>query len=185
LQDLEETKADLGITSYGLSVTTLEEVFLAVSAAASEEAKAKKHEAAKLQPKDEHLQGSNSAVAGNADEDFLDPKAEMELPQDEQPSARKPYTLLKVELLLLAEYLWICLPLTVLACPALFCCRSYYVQLGTTASDGTRGPIALAIYLVLHPRCHDTEYTLLCNRSVHSLNITMQAYGELFKHIAA
>ena len=105
LQDLEETKADLGITSYGLSVTTLEEVFLAVSAAASEEAKAKKREAAKLQPQDEHLQGSNSAAAGSADKDFLDPKAEMELPQDEQPSARKPYTPLKVEFLLLAEYL--------------------------------------------------------------------------------
>ena len=41
LQELEESKADLGVDSYGLSVTTLEEVFLAVSAAATAESKSR------------------------------------------------------------------------------------------------------------------------------------------------
>lgn len=40
LQDLEDSKAEIGVDSYGLEVTTLEEVFLAVSAAASADAKA-------------------------------------------------------------------------------------------------------------------------------------------------
>ncbi|BDA45751.1 probable ATP-binding cassette sub-family A member 3 [Coccomyxa sp. Obi] len=40
LQDLEDSRAELGVDSYGLEVTTLEEVFLAVSAAASADAKA-------------------------------------------------------------------------------------------------------------------------------------------------
>ncbi len=35
LEDLEASKGELGIDSYGLTVTTLEEVFLAVSAAAA------------------------------------------------------------------------------------------------------------------------------------------------------
>lgn len=35
LEDLEASRGDLGIDSYGLTVTTLEEVFLAVSAAAA------------------------------------------------------------------------------------------------------------------------------------------------------
>lgn len=95
LQDLEDSKADLGITSYGLSVTTLEEVFLAVSAAASEEAKAKKQEAAKLEPSDKPLQGSGSALEDKADMDFPDPKADVQMPPEEQPT-EKPYTLIKV-----------------------------------------------------------------------------------------
>lgn len=40
LRELEDSKADLGVDSYGLEVTTLEEVFLAVSAAAAAENKA-------------------------------------------------------------------------------------------------------------------------------------------------
>lgn len=96
LQDLEDSKADLGITSYGLSVTTLEEVFLAVSAAASEEAKARKQEADKLQPSDKHLEDSSSATEHKADEESLDPKADAQLPAEEQPAAEKPYTLIKV-----------------------------------------------------------------------------------------
>ena len=96
LQDLEDSKADLGITSYGLSVTTLEEVFLAVSAAASEEAKARKQEADKLQPPDKHLEDSSSATEHKADEESLDPKADTQLPAEEQPAAEKPYTLIKV-----------------------------------------------------------------------------------------
>ena len=37
LRELEENKAALGLSGFGLSVTTLEEVFLAVSAAAAAE----------------------------------------------------------------------------------------------------------------------------------------------------
>ena len=96
LQDLEDSKADLGITSYGLSVTTLEEVFLAVSAAASEEAKAKKQEADKLQHSDKPLEDSSSAAEIEIDEEILDPKADAQLPAEEQPPAEKPYTLIKV-----------------------------------------------------------------------------------------
>ena len=40
LRELEDSKADLGVDSYGVEVTTLEEVFLAVSAAAAADAKA-------------------------------------------------------------------------------------------------------------------------------------------------
>lgn len=35
LRELEDSKAELGVDSYGLEVTTLEEVFMAVSAAAA------------------------------------------------------------------------------------------------------------------------------------------------------
>ncbi len=103
LQDLEDSKADLGITSYGLSVTTLEEVFLAVSAAASEEAKARKQGADKLQPSDKPLEDSSSAVEVKADEESLDPKADAQLPAEEQPAAEKPYTLIKVMILFLSR----------------------------------------------------------------------------------
>lgn len=96
MQDLEDSKADLGITSYGLSVTTLEEVFLAVSAAASEEAKAKRQEADKLQPSDKRLHGSNSAMQHKADAESVDPKADAGSASEEQPPAEKPYTLIKV-----------------------------------------------------------------------------------------
>ena len=76
-------------------MTTLEEVFLAVSAAASEEAKAKKQEAAKLEPSDTQWQGSGSAMEDKADAESLDPKADVQMPPDERPT-EKPYTLIKV-----------------------------------------------------------------------------------------
>lgn len=99
MQDLEDSKADLGISSYGLSVTTLEEVFLAVSAAASEEAKARKQEAGKVQPLDESLQDRSSAMGHAADVDSVDPKADAQQASEEQLPAEKPYTLIKVTFL--------------------------------------------------------------------------------------
>ena len=77
-------------------MTTLEEVFLAVSAAACEEAKAKRQEADKLLPSDKPLHGSSLAAEHTADEELVDPKAGAELASDEQSPAEKPYTLIKV-----------------------------------------------------------------------------------------
>ena len=88
----------MGIMSYGLSETTLEEVFLAVSAAAYEGAKARKQEAAKLHGLDDLLQDSSSAMEEKAGVESLDPKADAQLPSEEQPLAETPYTLIKVTL---------------------------------------------------------------------------------------
>ena len=96
LQELEDSKEQLGITSYGLTVTTLEEVFLAVSAAASEDARAKQREADKLPAGGAPVQNSASSDAQKAEAASPDAKVGAELEQGEQQPAEKPYKLIKV-----------------------------------------------------------------------------------------
>jgi hypothetical protein len=69
---LEEKRAELGVDSYGLAVTTLEEVFLAVSAAASAEAKP-------AQPGRDAYAAAAAASGGDADGDSV----KVDLPMDD------------------------------------------------------------------------------------------------------
>ena len=96
LQELEDSKAELGISSFGLSVTTLEEVFLAVSAAASEEAKARKQSAAKLEARSAPSAGTADAEEQKHDTKALDEKADAAACDGEQQSAAKPHALIRV-----------------------------------------------------------------------------------------
>ena len=96
LQELEDSKAELGISSFGLSVTTLEEVFLAVSAAASEEAKARKQGAAKLEAHSAPPAGAAEANDQKHDGEAVDEKANVAACVGEQQSAVKPYSLVRV-----------------------------------------------------------------------------------------
>ena len=96
LQELEDSKEQLGITSYGLTVTTLEEVFLAVSAAASEDARAKQRAAGKLHAGGAPAQNSASSDAQKAEELSPDAKVDAEPEQGEQQPAEKLFKLMKV-----------------------------------------------------------------------------------------
>lgn len=96
LQELEDSKEQLGITSYGLTVTTLEEVFLAVSAAASEDARAKQSKADKLHAGGAPVQNRASSDAQKAEESSPGAKVDAEPEQGEQQPAEKPFKLIKV-----------------------------------------------------------------------------------------
>ena len=77
-------------------MTTLEEVFLAVSAAASEDARAKQHEADKLHAGGAPVQNNASSDLQKAEEASPDAKIDAELEQGEQQPAEKPFKLIKV-----------------------------------------------------------------------------------------
>ncbi len=67
LRDLEDSKAELGVNSYGLEVTTLEEVFLAVSAAASADAKAARRRSTQPAPSARAAAEEKAEVAVDVD----------------------------------------------------------------------------------------------------------------------